>query len=150
MLERTFRGSEILVKLESGMARYNIVQCGVKSSWWQFPHSSCFTHKILSYWIPNSWVITILPVSHLRSFPPLSFISTFCFLSCCKESIISAERHTVDIATLHISVFLREVYTRHVNCKVSTAHAIWVCPHIVEKWSEMATTTVTAHGQVLV
>jgi hypothetical protein len=33
MMERTLHGSEILVKLETGMARYNNVQCGVKSSW---------------------------------------------------------------------------------------------------------------------
>jgi hypothetical protein len=108
----------------------------------------CHTEFQLLEW--SLVIISILHPSHLRSFPASNFISAFCFLSCCKASIVSAESHTVGIATLHLSVFLREVYNRHANCKVSTAHAIWVCLYIVEKWSEMATTTVTEHGQILV
>jgi len=153
MLERTFRGSEILVKLESGMARYNIVQCGVKSSWWQFLHSSGFTHKILSFGIPNSWAITCndlnLALVPLEKFSSLEFY--ICFLFSQLLQVLSLQ--CVIQWTLLLSTFL--CFSERSIIAMSTVRLalhMWFefCLHIVEKWSEMATTTVTEHGQILV
>lgn len=155
MLERTLCRSEILVKLDMGMARYNHVQCGVKSSWWQFLHSFGFRHEILSYWIPNSWVITCndLNLAHipLEKFSCLWILYLVSVFSVAAKQVMSLQ--SVIQWTLLLSTFLcfseRSIIATS-TVRLALHMPFEFCLHIVEKWSEMATTTVTEHGQILV
>jgi len=155
MLERTLHRSEILVKLDMGMARYNHVQCGVKSSWWQFLHSFGYRREILSYTFPNSWVITCndLNLAHRPTWevflPRILYqISVF---SVAAKQVLSLQ--SVIQWTLLLSTFLcfseRSIIATS-TVRLALHMPFEFCLHIVEKWSEMATTTVTEHGQILV